>query len=73
MCLNAWLIGNDTIMKCGLLRGSVSLGSEVSDAQPSVVCSLLLLPADRDVELSAPCLPWNHHASSLLDDNELSL
>jgi hypothetical protein len=51
---------------------------EVSDAQamPSVAHSLLLLPADKDVELSAPFpapyLPAHCHVSCH-DDDRLSL
>jgi hypothetical protein len=47
-----------------------------AQAMPSVAHSLILLPADEDVELSvpspAPCLPACCHAS-YHDDNELNL
>ena len=73
-------IETGTIGRCGIVRGSVSLGTdfEVSEAQarPRVFHSLFLLPMDQDVELSAPspalCLPACCHASSH-DDNGLNL
>ena len=55
----------------------MSVGFEVSYAQatPSVTHNLFLLPADQDVELSAPpapCLPARCHASHH-GDNGLNL
>ena len=65
ICLNAWPIGSGTIRRCGFIGGvwpswrlgiMVEGGFEVSYAQakPSVAHTLLLLPEDQDVELSAP-------------------
>ena len=57
---------------------SLGRGFEVSDVQArcSVSLSLFLLPADPDVELSAPspapCLSAHYHASCH-DDNGLNL
>jgi hypothetical protein len=53
----------------------VQAGFEVlhGEAMPSVLYYLLWLPADKDVELSAPapCLPMHSYASCH-DDNELN-
>jgi hypothetical protein len=62
MCLDAWLMRNGTIRRCGLVGGSVTV--EVG----FLLCSnfnkcgrqlFLLLPTDQDVELSA--LSPEHH------------
>ena len=74
MCLNAWPTGSGTIRRCGLVGGSVTVeeGFEViyTQAMPSVIDSLLMLPVDQDVEISAlspaPCLP-----AHCQDDNGL--
>jgi hypothetical protein len=75
----AWPIGSGTIRRFGVVEGRVTVGAgfEVSYAQamPNVAHSLLLLPADQDVELwapSAPRLPGHCH-SSHHDDNGLNL
>jgi len=72
VCLNAWPLESGTIRRYGLVGGSVSprSGLEVSNAQalPSVAHSLLQLPSDQDVELSAPpapCLPAHCHAPAM--------
>jgi hypothetical protein len=58
MCLSAWPIGSGTLRRCSLVGGSRSLGMgfEViyNQAMPRVAHSLLLLPMDQVVELSAP-------------------
>jgi hypothetical protein len=87
MGLNAWPTGSGTIRRCGFVGVGVALleevchcgmGFEVSYAQAilSVVYSLLLLPSDQDVDLSAPspapCLPTCCHASHP-DNNGLNL
>ena len=62
------LIGSGTVRMCGLVGGSVSLGLgfEVSDAQGRPSVALSLMPANPDVELSAPppapSLPVRHYA-----------
>jgi hypothetical protein len=76
VCLNAYPIGSGTIRKCGLVGGSMSLWGRAlrSDTQatPSVVNSLFLMPSDEDVEFSAPSpalsLPPCHHVSCHNDD-----
>lgn len=71
-------IRNDTIRRCSLAGGSVSLeeGFEISNVQVKPSVSLFLLPVDPNVELSATssalCSPAWHHASCC-DDNELNL
>jgi hypothetical protein len=81
-----WPVESGTIRKCKLIGVVVALlekachcrerGCEVLSAQAmsSVECILLLLPADQDVELSAPSpapsLPTCCHASHD-DDNGL--
>ena len=53
----------------------VSFEVSYAQAMPSMAYSLLLLPADQDVELlapPAPCLPAYCHASHH-HDNELNL
>ena len=86
MCLNAWPMGSGTIRRCDLGVGwlcwrkciILGVGFEVSYAQAPgrVAHSLLLLPVDQNVELSAPslvpCLPGCCHASHH-DDNGLNL
>ena len=79
-CLNARPIGSGTIRRCGLVGGSVSLWGRAL-RYPMLKLhpewnSFLLMPADQDVELSAPspapCLPAHCHASCH-DDNGLNL
>lgn len=68
MYVNAWPIGSDTIRGCGL-GGNESLWGQAlrSHAQAvfSVAHSLLLLPENQDVDLSAPSpaprLPEHKH------------
>lgn len=71
MCLKTWPNGNGIIRRCDRVGVDMALfkemchcraGFQVSYAQamPSVIHSVLVLPADRDVESSphslAPCL-----------------
>jgi hypothetical protein len=75
-------MGSGTIRGNGLMEKVCHWGQEAGfevlnvQAMPSEVHSLLLLPVDQDVELSAPfpapCLTECCHAS-LRDDNGLKL
>lgn len=87
VCLNAWLIESGAIRRCDIVgvgvvfwRKCVTVGTGFGvsyvQATPSVVHSLLLLPVDQDVDLSAPflvpCLAALCHTSHR-DDNGLNL
>lgn len=65
------LIGSGTIRRCVLVRGNVSLGVGLRfRCYSQASASLFQLPADPDVELSAPHFPVCRHASRR-DDKEL--
>jgi hypothetical protein len=80
--LSVYPIGSVTIRRCGLVGVGVALLEEVChyvgmgfeifyvQATPRVARSLLLLPVDHAVELSAPspapCLPGHCHAPTMM-------
>ena len=72
MCVDVWPIGNGSIMRCGLVGESMTLDRDFELKNWPVGLSLLLLPANQDVELSAPspvlCHPACFH-ESCCDDN----
>ena len=60
MCLNAWPVESDTIRRCGLVGGSVSLWRQSFDViytQATPSDNLLLLPSDQAVEFQLTPAP----------------